>query len=372
MKPISDRAKKEVNTFNEAEVRMHIIDPVLRELGYMDTDGTYLRLEEQLSYPYYYIGRKNKKKDVPLGKPDYRAGLLGRGGSFVIEAKAANVDLTREELEQAHSYAAHAEVRAQYFMVSNGRELRIYETLSAFENDPLVSLDINEINEEFHRVENILSPSNLGRLSRRTYDLDLKLANNRGSKIRIRDGKYSQQQWSYRIMLGDADITEQARPLLGDVDKQLTSLRDDFELRVGDGTIARNSEGRITADIQFIGATVGNDNAMKLLGFDQIVFLTEDKFLSSDPDNPSIFESTKEIQVKRGTVLPQMFGDAVSMGLDVQVSVYVKSRMFIDGSSIFGDFLALADYFVPVPVPGIGEIRIEFDFSGDASLRLME
>jgi hypothetical protein len=370
MAPISERAKQQVREYNEAEVRMHIIDPVLRELGYLDADGTYLRLEEQLTYPYYYIGRKNKNRDVPLGKPDYRAGLLGRGGSFIVEAKAANIDLTRDALEQAHSYAAHAEVGAQFFMVSNGRELRIYETLPAFQNVALVSLALDEINERFHEIENILSPFNLGRLCKRTYDLELKLCENRGSTINIRDGKYGQQQWTYRLMLGDKDVTEQWRPLLGDMDRQLAILRDDFELRVGDGIIRRNEEGRIAAEVQFIGATVGNDQAMKLLGVDRIVFVTDDKFLSSDPDDPSIFESTKEVQVKRGTVLPQMFGAAVAIGLDITVSVYVKSRMYIDGSGASGDFLALADYFIPVP--GVGEMRLEFEFSGGSTLRFME
>lgn len=370
MEPISQRAIEQAELFNEAEVRLHIIDPIIRKLGYTDLEGTYLKLEEKLNYPYYYIGRKNKKKDVPLGMPDYRAGLLGRNGSFVIEAKAGNVELTREELEQAHSYAAHAEVGAQYFVVSNGREFRIYETLSSLNLDAVVALKVDEINERFHEIENMLSPPNLERHSKRSYDLNLKLADGRSSKISIRDGTYGQQSWSYKAYLAGEDITQQVKHFFGGVDRQLEMLRDDFELRVGEGAVSRDADGRINTDLKFIGATRGNDKAMKLLGVDRIQFGTDSKFLSCDPENPTIFETTKDVLVPNGTQLPQMFGGAIAVDLDVNVSVYIITRMYLEGNFAFGDYLALADYSIELP-QGM-EFRIELDVGGEVSLRIAD
>lgn len=98
MQIITDDAAKAASTYNEAEVRFHIIDPIVHSLGYPGTEDVYLKLEEKLSYPYFHIGHKSKR-DVPIGFPDYRAGLRGARGSFIVEAKAGNVPITQEEVE---------------------------------------------------------------------------------------------------------------------------------------------------------------------------------------------------------------------------------------------------------------------------------
>jgi len=105
MTVISDAATTAAPHYNETEIRFHVIDPVIRMLGYPDVENTYLNLEEKLEYPYVHIGRRSKR-DVPLGYPDYRAGVKGARGSFVVEAKAGSVPIGKKEVEQAHSYAA--------------------------------------------------------------------------------------------------------------------------------------------------------------------------------------------------------------------------------------------------------------------------
>jgi hypothetical protein len=130
--------------YNEAEVRFHFIDPLMRKLGYPERDDVYFKLEEKLEYPYFHIGHKSKKKDQPLGFPDYRAGLKGRRGSFIVEAKAAKVGLSMHDVEQAHSYAAHAQVGANYFVLCDGIQFAIYETLSGPDKAPLVEMQVSE------------------------------------------------------------------------------------------------------------------------------------------------------------------------------------------------------------------------------------
>lgn len=58
MQIITDDAVKAAPNYNEAEVRFHIIDPIIRLLGYPDEDNVYLNLEEKLDYPYVHIGRR--------------------------------------------------------------------------------------------------------------------------------------------------------------------------------------------------------------------------------------------------------------------------------------------------------------------------
>lgn len=366
---LSDAVLRAASAFNEAEVRFHVIDPIVRALGYPSGDTTYLKLEEKLDYPYFYIGRKNKKKDLPVGFPDYRAGVLGGRGCFIIEAKAANVALSRAEIEQAHSYAAHIEVGADFFLLCNGLELQIYETFSGLLAPPIVRLPIDEINRRFHEIENVLAPDRLLLHCRRTYDLDLKLAQGLGSSVKIRDGYYDMQYWDINVFLNDADVTAQFKPHLAQVEQQMETLQREFELRVGDGLVKRDGDGRILASVTFVGATKNNDAAMKLIGLDRLEFSTNDEFLSLDPDKPTIFESTADFRVVKGTKLPPMFGQTVPIDLDVDMDLYVKTRMFSDGQCVSGDYLALANYnFL---FPGLGRIRLGLDLAGAASLRLL-
>lgn len=360
---------EEVCGYNEAQVRFHILDPLLRKLGYVGGEDIYLKLEEKLEYPYYYIGRKNPKKDLPIGFPDYRAGLKGARGSFVVEAKAAKIAISPRDVEQAHSYAAHAEIGANYFVLSNGLETLVFETLSGTRHAPIVHLKIDELDQRFHELENVLSPANLGRHCKVTYDLKLKLGDGLGSAVEIRSGEYQMADWDFRIYVNDVDLTVQLKPKFAQLDQQLEMLQQNFELRVGEGTVARDADGRIKALVKFTGATKNNEESMRLIGMDRMGFSTNEKFLSRDPDAPSVFECSSEYMVAKGTKLPSMFGAAVPIDLDVAVDVYIKTRMFLEGDQVKGDYLALADYIIDLP--GMGRLRLELDLGGTANLRLM-
>lgn len=189
MQVITDAAIVAAPAYNEAEIRFHILDPIIRLLGYPGADDVYLILEEKLEYPYVHIGRRSKR-DLPLGFADYRAGVKGARGSFVVEAKAGGIPITAREVEQAHSYAAHAQVGANYFVLCNGSLLTVHETLSGPRAGPLIELPLNEVNVRFHEIENILAPANLVRSCHVEHDIKLKLAPGLGSSVRIRSGRY--------------------------------------------------------------------------------------------------------------------------------------------------------------------------------------
>ncbi|GMB82869.1 hypothetical protein NN6n1_36520 [Shinella zoogloeoides] len=365
---LSEHVIQSAPTYNEAEVRFHIIDPIVRALGYPG-EGSYLKLEEKLNYPYFFIGRKNKKKDLPLGFPDYRAGVLGGRGCFIIEAKAAGVGISNEEVEQGHSYAAHAEVKASYFILCNGTELRVYETFSGPASSPILALHVGEINERFYQIENILSPVKLERHCRKIYDLDLSLGCGLPSSVKIRDGIYGMELWDYRIFINEQDMTAQVKPNFTALDQQLSLLQENFELRVGDGRVHRDADGRISASMSFVGATKNNDAAMKLIGVDRLTFSTSEKFISDKADEPTVWESTADFGVPKGTPLPPLFGDAVPTDLQVDLELYVRTRIFISGDEVLGDYLALAKYHVDFP--GLGRCRFELDVAGPARLRLL-
>lgn len=361
-----------ISSYNEAEVRFHIIDPLLRKLGYPGGDDVFLYLEDKLEYPYFHIGHKNKKKDLPLGFPDYRAGLKGRRGSFIIEAKAATVGLSVKDVEQAHSYAAHSQVGANYFVLCDGVQLAVYETLSGAHAAPIVHIEVGELDARFHELENILSPANLEKNCRVKYDNRLKLCEGLGSSAKIHSGEYDMKEWAYRIIIGGQDCTEfmkQTVPQIAELDAQLEMMQREFELRVSEGVAERDDDGRIFAEIRFAGVTKNSLAAMKLLGIDRMKFATSAQFISTTPDDPTIFESTADFALEQGTMMPQLFGDAVPIDTAVEGDIFVTARMHKEGDAILGQYSVVTDYWLDVP--GGEGIKYELDTIGHFTLKLI-
>jgi hypothetical protein len=368
----TDQVIAQVSGFNEALVRFHIVDQIIRKLGFDNGDDVYFIPEEKLEYPYIHIGRRNKKKDVPLGFPDYRAGLKGRRGCFIIEAKAGNVDLSPKDVEQGHSYAAHAQVGANYFAICNGRQFQLYETLSGPNSEPIVDLKIEELDERFHEIENVISPSALEKHCQVQYDKGLKLCDGLGSSATIQNGIYTMDYWSYRIMANGADVTDQfklAAPQLSEMEKQMELMKSQFELRVSKGVARRKESGRIEAEVEFAGVTKNNTMAMRLMGIDRLMFQTDEQFISVQENQPTPFESTAEISLAAGSSLPEMFGGESLVPTDVKAKVLIQCQLIKAESEILGEYACITDYFVPTP---LGMMTLELDFAGRVELELGE
>lgn len=93
--------------FNETDVREEIIAPLIRYLGYRSGTLHEVIREQSLCYPKASMGRKKPNSDPVLrGKADY---ILEAGGSvrWIIEAKAPDVEIDTDAIEQAFTYANH-------------------------------------------------------------------------------------------------------------------------------------------------------------------------------------------------------------------------------------------------------------------------
>lgn len=355
--------------YNEASVRFHIVDPLLRKLGYPNYENTYLELEEKLEYPYIHIGRRSKK-DVPLGFPDYRAGLKGARGSFIVESKAGSNIITDRDVEQAHSYAAHSQVGANYFVLSNGVEIRIYETLAGPNNNPIVAVPISQLDELYHQIENILSPTNLEKNCKIEYDQHLKLCDGLRSSIYIRSGAYKISSYDFRILFNGLDQTELFRanaPQIAQLDQQMDLLKNVLELRVEEGSVTRDENGRITAYARFGGATLQNAEAMRVIGIDEISFKTSEEFLSTDFEHPTMFDAAKDFSVSKGAMIPLLLGGVGAMNSDVEGDLFITVSMYFDGRDLVGQYRSFTDYNIKLPFPGA--LTVEMDITGTFTLR---
>lgn len=368
MHVITDAAIAAAPNYKEAEIRFHILDPIIRLLGYPGADNVYLILEEKLEYPYIHIGRRSKK-DLPLGFADYRAGIKGARGSFIIEAKAGAVPITAIEIEQAHSYAAHAQVGANYFVLCNGSIFAVYETLSGPRAQPIVELPLGELNNRFYEIENVLSPANLERNSQRVYDRKLRLAPGLGSSARIRSGFYLLTDHEVRFRMNGEDITSWLRdnvPQISVMDQQLELLKTSFELRVADGWVKRADDGKIIAHVEFKGATVHNQQAMMILGVDKASFATADQFLSTASESPTICESLTDFAISRGTMIPQLFGGALPADGDISGGMFIKAGIYFADGMLRGEYISLSDQ--QIEVPGMMPLTVEMDMAGTFEL----
>lgn len=107
---------------SEDDVREEFVTPLLRLLGYEHARGEVTRARA-LRVPYR-TGTSRRAHIVP----DYIAGV-GEVCFLAIDAKAPGTSeadsraiVTSEDyISQVHSYAAHREVQAVRFVVSNGR-----------------------------------------------------------------------------------------------------------------------------------------------------------------------------------------------------------------------------------------------------------
>lgn len=110
--------------WNEMDVREDFIAPLLRILGYAkNTVNSVLREESlALSEKFHRIGRKRVDVDyIPT---------LRLKRFWIIEAKPPFPEkMDFGDLLQAHFYSIHPEVQAKYVVITNGREIRIYDAV---------------------------------------------------------------------------------------------------------------------------------------------------------------------------------------------------------------------------------------------------
>src|ERR1700678_197189 len=143
---------------NETDVREEIIAPLLRLLGYRTGTKNNIIRELSLKYPQQSMGRKKPEKDPPVrGKADYIVEVDSRI-RWVIEAKDPNSTITDDEIEQAFTYAFHPEIRAIYFALCNGRELRVYTTNSVPGSAPMAVFRYEQFLGQPELIANVLGP----------------------------------------------------------------------------------------------------------------------------------------------------------------------------------------------------------------------
>jgi len=133
------------------------IKPFLEVLGYRKgTDYDVSREESHpLHKPFLMIGRKRISIDYAL--------IIRKKQFWLIEAKPSSPKKIEEAaIFQAHYYSLHPEVNARYFAITNGWELKVYDSRNIDESyQPLLSMKSSELPQRFLELNNILGAKNI-------------------------------------------------------------------------------------------------------------------------------------------------------------------------------------------------------------------
>jgi Type I restriction enzyme R protein N terminus (HSDR_N) len=325
-----------ISAMTEADVRAEIIDVIIARLGYKYSETHYVLREKQLKYPSSQIGHRSRK-DMPIGNADYICGVDGRRGSFAIEAKRGNVPIKKDDIIQAHSYAAHSEVGANFFILCNGHVLQIFDTLDGLVSGPVLEICNEKYESEFYKIEALIEPKNLERHSKRNYEITKPIYHNSRASLDIKNGWVSYSDVGYKILGQPQGEFEKFLARNGTLETFQAQVKTIKERRqpIISGKITRDEAGRISAHVEFDSADDLLAKNLRSMDIAELTFFTDSEQISTDQDRPSLFESLSEKSIPVGTKLYDLTtktaiytGSQTNMKFSYRVSGHIKNNTF--------------------------------------------
>jgi hypothetical protein len=270
---------------NETDVREIVVRPIIEALGYEPGAEAYVRSERTLRYGHAFLGRPNPSKDPVLtGRADYECGVTAHA-RWTIEVKAPSEELTVTSAAQAHTYAAHHEIAAELYLLTNGREFKVYQT--SYPDKPAFEWLIHETNAKFDIIENVLGPEAMRKRARsRKPDVGKPLGRGMPSRIQFLGGTLT--YFDYRS--ANMQATAELRRLLQGHRASVTG-----------GEMFRCDDGMLKAKLQIAGHYLSFDEFNRSIGIDGFNFLSAASSVSDDRNQPTIFQCHFAVFVPAGT-----------------------------------------------------------------------
>lgn len=335
------------DAMNETDVREEVIAPLIRKLGYRTgTEHNVLR-ELNLAYSQVQLGRE-KATDPPLrGKADY---ILEAGGKvrWVVEAKAPSAPLDAAVAAQAWSYANHAEVRAVYFLVTNGRHFRLYVTNRGPDSAAVLEFAYEDIPKRLGAITNTLGPDGILRdFPDVVIDYGEPLGPGLRSRVRISSGRLR---------------VHRLQPAVAPVDQMTVNIVDGFAARRPEGGIAVTYRSEV-------GVTVLQ--AMnEQIGLNVIELLTDENTLSTDPAKPTTFRAARELVIPKGTPTIDINTWKHSIApVDFRMQIVWEAVGHLSGQIFAGTFTSTMR--MTMELPEIGLRAVDFNNAGAFQLTLV-
>lgn len=349
------------NTMNETDVREIIIRPLLARLGYAHGTQANIRTEVSLKYDRAFLGRKNTAKDPPLrGRADYICEAISYG-RWVVEAKGANEELTRDDAEQAHTYCAHPEIAATHFLLTNGRLFQLYVTGEL--DAPLLQWAYEDTEQQMMTLFNILGPEAVKkRAGLIRHDIAKPLGKGLPSKLRIVGGDvtYGEHYSDHPLLAGDG--------LTGTVGA-VTGV-----------SVQRLKDGRIQAIVSVRSPFQQLAELNRMAGMGDYEFLTSDEFISTDPERPTILQNVLEGRLEPGGKFSPMPGmPEMVLPVGFAFVVFTEATGFVENGEFKGVLSFDYDYQIirgrPSGIPQIDMMIAQSPptakLTGDGTFRIV-
>lgn len=321
-------------SMNETDVREEIVRPLLTRLGYKHGTEAYVQTELPLSYSQAFLGRRNPNRDPILrGRADYICGVVA-AGTWVIEVKRPDEALDRSTIQQAHTYAAHPEVAAYYFMLTNGKNFSVYETGRLAE--PLLSWTFAESEESFLKILNLIGPDAIRKRAKMALvDSGEPLGRGLHSRLQILNGSVNYD------------------PIPSDLQPPFLSSLAGVQLPVAGGWVARDGDRRIHACVDIASVSP----LLKMVGAvglgNRYDFYSSSSHISTEEEQPTIFQNFICTRVDRGTLMTYV-GMPTAMPCSLETTAFTEVVGFVRDEQFQGTVRIEADLLIGPMEPIVG------------------
>jgi len=329
---------------NETDVRENIVAKLIGKLGFRHSTDNDVITEQILRYPRASLGRKKEGDPVLRGKADYIL-EAERKYRWTAEAKSPAGSITSDDIEQAYTYAYHPEVRAVYFLVTNGREFLVFRTVYGPGVSPVLRFGYSDLQSQFQTLENILSPSAL----KRDFP-DWKPDTGRPLAAGLRSFA--------KAINGSMTISQVDYPPLN---SRLIGLKS----YVREGSIERAADGGILVYLKFGSSHAQMDQTARDWGLEMMEFTTPENEISTDPIKPTLFSSVRNWRVEKGSrfFVPQA-GQYQVAPIAMNFATSTEAAVVLRGTRLIGQFRGSmkVTFQVPFEFPEItigGEFEVE-------------
>jgi hypothetical protein len=309
----------------EADVREDILAPLVKLLGYRS--GTkYDVMREQtltLRYPKTSLGRKNPAKDIALrGKADYILEVTGHA-RWILEAKAPGIEIDIDSIEQAWTYANHAEVRAVYFALCNGREFKIFATQTPPSVGALLTVPYEALDKRFAEIDRVLGPV---AIKRNFPDQHYPLGRPLGPALRS----------FARITSGAIAYHRSTTPL---------PILTEMQITVADGAVERDENGCLIAFLRTQAPFTTIQDLLHGLGLDSFELKSNDTDISLHPDRPTELAYSRAITFPEGAeLLDTTNWQKIKLPKPLNCSVTARARGFLESQTFQGNITTRIHY----------------------------
>jgi hypothetical protein len=201
-----------IERMNEDDVAGELVRPLCHALGYRQGHPeANLRSQVPLQYDRAYLGRKKGERDPVLrGRADFICEVVSYA-RWVVEAKSPAEVLTLEASQQAHTYATHPEIAAEFYMLCNGREFQLFQV--GMPEKPVLQWLKDETDAKLMGLRNLLGPEAMKKRAATPIDLGKPLAPGVASSLRIVGGEviYSKNTATMPLKFQHGRLAQQSR-----------------------------------------------------------------------------------------------------------------------------------------------------------------